>query len=232
MRKFVGIGVGPGDPDLLTVRAVKELEKADVIICPIAREGSESVAYKIAEPHIQGGEILRMVFPMTHDKDVLKKAWDENAKEIKSLLDNGKYVVFMTLGDPAVYSTYMYMVDILQHMDIEVVTIPGIPSFVNIANSINVPLMMGDEALTVVPMMKDGKAVEKALDDFENVVIMKPSHNRDLLVKFIEERKLQDRFVLVTSSGTDKEKTITDIEELRNYTIPYLSTMIVKKGGF
>lgn len=231
MKKFVGIGVGPGDPDLLTVKAVKELEAADVIICPIAREGSESVAYKIAEPHIKGGEILRMVFPMTHNKDLLKKAWNENAEVIKALLDEDKYVVFMTLGDPAVYSTYMYMVDILQHKYVEVVTIPGIPSFVNIANSINIPLMMGDESLTVVPMMKDGKAVEKALDDSENIVIMKPSHNRDLLVQFIEERKLQDRFVLVTSSGTDNEKTIRDIDELRNYEIPYLSTMIVKKGG-
>lgn len=230
--KFYGIGVGPGDPGLLTVKAVELIRQADMIVCPESKKDEGSIALKIAEPYLKPGtEQLALVFPMTHDQEVLTTAWRENAIRIHEETQQGKTLVFLTLGDPTVFSTYMYMVPYLLEQGVEVETVPGITSFTAVASRLNLPLTLGHETLAVVPLMKGCANARTALENFDNCVIMKPSHDSETLAALLVELDLQDKFVLISRCGTGEESLCTDIKELANGKIPYLSTMIVKKGG-
>lgn len=230
--KFYGIGVGPGDPGLLTVKAVELIQLADVIVCPESKKDEGSIALKIAEPYLRAEtEQLALVFPMTHDKEILAAAWRENAIRIHQETEKGKILVFLTLGDPTVFSTYMYMIPYLLEQGVEVETVPGITSFTAVASRMNLPLTLGHETLAVVPLMKGCSNARAALENFDNCVIMKPSHDSETLAALLLEMGLEDNFVLISRCGTDEETLCTDIHELSSGKVPYLSTMIVKKGG-
>ena len=108
--KFTGIGVGPGDPELLTLKAVRALSEADVVIAPRTEKRGDSIALSIARPHMRSGtEVLELVFPMVYQAQELSDAWIENRNIIQGRLDGGQKVVFLTLGDPMFYSTYIYV---------------------------------------------------------------------------------------------------------------------------
>mgnify|MGYP002730303166 FL=1 len=108
--KLYGIGVGPGDSKLLTVKAVEAIEHADMIITPKTEKKEGSVAFNIAKPYIPDTvEIFPMVFQMNTDMEAVNKQWEINRKLIQEKLDEGKNLVFLTLGDPMLYSTYMYI---------------------------------------------------------------------------------------------------------------------------
>lgn len=230
---FYGLGVGPGDPDLLTVKAYKILQSADVIITPTKKMGKPSIAYRIVESHITDHtKVIEMSFPMislSKERETLKKQWKENADEIEVFLDEGKNVVFLTLGDPMVFSTYSYVMEFLLEREIEVVTLSGVPSFCNLAAQINVPLTQGEESLGVVAMTQPVEEIEQILDAHQNIVIMKVSANNKLLAEELEKRGLEKAFVLVSNIGMETQNVVRDIAVLKG-DIPYLSTVLVKKG--
>lgn len=123
---FFGIGVGPGDPELLTVKAIKAIEQVDVLIAPKTEKKEGSVALEIARPYLKEHiEIVYQVFPMVKDFADSTDAWEANKEEILVLLNAGKNVAFLTLGDPMFFSTYIYVFRLLEHEDIDIVTIPG-----------------------------------------------------------------------------------------------------------
>lgn len=229
---FYGLGVGPGDPDLLTVKAYKILQGADVIITPTKKMGKPSIAYKIVESHIAPmTEVVEMSFPMislSEERETLKKQWKENADAIEEYLNAGKSVVFLTLGDPMVFSTYSYVMEFLLNREIEVVTLSGIPSFCNLAAQINVPLTQGEESLGVVAMTQPIEEIRQILDAHKNVVIMKVSANNAVLAEELIARGLENAFVLVSNIGMENQTIIRDIEVLKGK-IPYLSTVLIKK---
>lgn len=230
--KFYGIGVGPGDPDLLTLKAVEILKHVDVVVCPEARKGEGSFALQIAEKWLpKGAETLSMEFPMVHDAEILQKAWVKNAEVIKAETAKGRNLAFLTLGDPTVYSTYMYLVPFVKAAGVEVETIPGITSFTAVASRLNLPLTTADETLAIVPLMKGCESARVALENFDNCVIMKASHDNQKLGEILEDMGLQESFVLISKCGTEDESVMTSIDELKGDKVPYLSTMIVKKKG-
>ncbi len=230
--KFVGIGVGPGDPDLITVKAIKAIEAADVLVCPEARNGKGSFAFEIAESYIpKETEILTLEFPMVHDHDVMMKAWKENAEVISERVAKGQNVAFLTLGDPGVYSTYMYLLPLLEE-GVKVETIPGITSFCAVAANQNLPLALWEETFGIVPLKHGCETAELALEHYDNVVIMKPSHDSERLAEILEEKGLDDKFVMISKCSTDIQQVTTDIDVLKAGNVPYLSTMIVKRKGF
>jgi len=230
--KFVGIGVGPGDPDLLTVKAIKAIEAADTLVCPEARNGKGSFAFEIAEQYIpKDTNILTLEFPMVHDHDVMMAAWKENAKIISERVKKGENVAFLTLGDPTVYSTYMYLLPLIDQ-DIKVETIPGITSFCAVAANQNLPLALWEETFGIIPLKHGCESAEKALDHYDNVIIMKPSHDSEKLAEILESKGLQDKFVMISKCSTDIQQVTTDIQTLKDGKVPYLSTMIVKRKGF
>lgn len=229
---FYGIGVGPGDPDLLTIKAQKLFNELDIIIAPETKSGKGSTALNIAKPYLNDEvEIVERKFPMTYDKDALSLSYDAISEDIKKLVEEGKKVGFLTLGDPMVYSTYIYLFRRLKEK-IDVQTIPGITSFCAIASKVGIPLAETDETLTVVPSVYydcGSKRVDDILQS-SNVVFMKASGNIDSLLDKLEETGHKEGSVFVSRIGLDNEVIEEDIEKRRGIDNNYLSTLIAKKA--
>ncbi|MBS4535486.1 precorrin-2 C(20)-methyltransferase [Clostridium sp. D2Q-14] len=228
---FYGIGVGPGDSKLLTIKAVETIKSVDVLICPEGKRGKGSVALEIVKEYISDDtEILELTFPMVYQEVEMKKEWEKNIEIIHEKLNNGKNVGFITLGDPMLYSTYMYILPEIKDKGIIVETIPGITSFCASASSSNTPLAMGDETLVIFPLRKNGEKIEKLMNEFDNLVVMKLSAHNEKLAKELEKKGLDKNFVLVSKCGTKEEEIIRDIDSVKSG-VPYLSTMIIKGRG-
>ena len=149
---FFGIGVGPGDPELLTVKAIHAIEKADVIIAPKTEKKDGSVALSIARPYLKPEiEIVYQVFPMVANFSESTAAWEKNKDEILALLRAGKNVAFLTLGDPMFYSTYIYVYRLLEPTGAAITTIPGIPAFCAIGSQLGYPIVEGNDILSIIP---------------------------------------------------------------------------------
>lgn len=233
MAKFYGIGVGPGDPKLLTVKAVEIIKELDVIVAPVSNKKKESIAYNIAKEYIPANmETVELLFPMIDDKASLQAQWAENAKIVAGLVASGKNVGFLTLGDPSIYSTYMYLVPYVKEMGINVETIPGITSFCAVAADQNIPIAEWEEEICIIPLKRESDSIETALDHFANVVVMKASHDVPKLVNAIKSRGLENNFRLISKCTTESANVISDLDTLANEEVPYLSTMIIKRNGF
>jgi precorrin-2/cobalt-factor-2 C20-methyltransferase len=182
--KLYGIGTGPGDPDLLTLKAINTIEKCSVIAVPNTGE-SEKVAYSIVEKYIAGKQLHECYFTMTRDLEKRKEARLAAANEIISFLDNGKDVGFVTLGDPTTYSTYMYMHEIIVSKGYEAEIVPGITSFAAAAAALNISLCEGDDTLMIIPASQNEK-IDELLKQPGNKVIMKSGR---ALAEVIEKLK-------------------------------------------
>ncbi len=230
--KFYGIGVGPGDPELLTLKAIRILKNIDIVISPETKKGKGSIALDIAKDYLRDDiEKLNLIFPMTYDEKVLNEKWKENAEIINLKLEEGKNIAFLTLGDPMVFSTYMYLIPPLRKQGVDIETIPGITSFCAVASTVEVPLSAGEESLCILPLRRDCENLDEVLDSFDNIVVMKPSHDNKLLGEKLIERGYGDKFVLVSKCGTSEEEVSYDIDRLKDKDVPYLSTVIIKKRG-
>ena len=162
---FYGMGVGPGDPELLTVKAAAVLARCPHVVVPKAKADGGSVALEIAGRYVgKHAKIHELVFPMTTDKAELSRSWRVSAAKIAALLQTGTDVCFLTLGDALVYSTYIYLLRELKAIlpQLAVITVPGITSFSAVAALTNFPLGEGKEPITVVPTADDLSAVREA----------------------------------------------------------------------
>ena len=232
MGKLYGVGVGPGDPELLTLKAHRILNEADVIFCPEKEAGAGSFAFDIIKGLLAhtGAEIVNLVYPMHYHGTRLRENWEENARRMAAYLEGERTGAFITLGDPAVYSTFMYTLPYMEQAGVAVEVVPGVPSFCAVADTMKLPLVAWDEDLIVVPVRKNsGDDLTEVLRSHDNIVLMKPSANKKALLNAIRTNRLEDSFVLVTKSGTGEEHLVTDFSELEEYEIPYLSTVIVKR---
>lgn len=152
-----GVGVGPGDPELMTQKVIRLIRENDVIAVP-GQDAKASVAYGIAAsmvPELAQKELVPVPMPMTRDKERLRKAHVEGARLIESYLNRGKNVVYLTLGDPSIYGSFSYLQRLLLSDGYPVETVPGVPSFSAAAARLNLPLVEGDEPLHVAPGAHD-----------------------------------------------------------------------------
>lgn len=231
--KLFGIGVGPGDPELITLKAVNVLKEVSVVCVPQAMAGKPSLALKIAQQHLPKGiEILELVLPMTESQEELERSWQEAGLKIVELLEQGKDVAFLTLGDPSVYSTYSYVSKVIKgiapHVEIE--TIPGITSFSLAAARTGVPLVEKDEPLVILPV-GDRQILLDSLMGESNVVLMKVSRDFDFVVEALENSERMDNAFLMSRCGQREEKLIKNIRDLKGQKIDYMSLIISKKQG-
>ncbi len=230
MKKLYGIGVGPGDPELITIKGVNVLKKVSAIVTPQGKKGEESIALTIAKPYIREDvHVESLVFPMTRDPEALELTWEDNRKRIENLLDNYGEVAFLTLGDPSVFSTYMYMVPRLLEKNISVETIPGITAFSALGSAINKSLTLDTESLGVYPMQKKGEGLRSALSIFDNLVVMKVSTDPEAIQEVLKEQGLERNFVLISHVSQREQNISYDISKLSKGQVPYLSTMLIKK---
>ena len=227
---FYGIGVGPGDPELLTVKAIDALKKIDVLIAPKTEKKSDSVALSIAQPYLKPSvEIIYQTFPMVKDFAEETEIFEANKEEILNELRGGKNVGFATLGDPMFYSTYIYIFKLLEPCGVRIVTIPGVPAFLAIAAQIGRPLVYGNDILTIIPATAELDAIKNSLARADSTVLMKVYKNFPEVVDALTERDMIADAVLVSRAGLDDEKIITDIAAHKDEHLNYLSTILTRR---
>lgn len=234
---FYGVGVGPGDPELLTVKAVNVLKGADVIAVPRSSDSSSdglSQALLIAKQAIdlEGKELMELLFPMTKDKEALKSTRREAGAKVASALNSGRTVAFITLGDPMFYSTFSYLVPFVRELapGAPVKVVPGITSYSAAVSTALVPLAEADEKVMIVPAAYDIDEVRGLLDSFDTLVLMKVNRIFDRILDLLVSKGLDDKAFFVSRAGWPEEKVVSDIKSLRGAKLDYFSTLIVKKG--
>lgn len=230
--KLYGIGIGPGDPKLLTLKARDVLNQVDIIFVPKSDDHRESCARSIIETTVSGkGDFVELTFPMTRNKKILKAYWQKAARKIAREVRKNKNVAFVTIGDPFIFSTYIYLLKTLRRdfPDIDVETIPGVSSFNAAAASAQFPLIEGDERLAVLPVTNDLKGLRETLTRFDTVVLMKVASKLDKVVCLLKEVKLIKSSVLVTHVGYSNQLIIRDLSSVKDKKLGYLSVIIVKR---
>ena len=223
--KLYGVGVGPGDKELVTVKALRILREADVIMAPKMKSG-ETTAYNIVEEYIREKTVIECVMPMSKDFEALSRNYEALADQIEEQLKDGKSVAFITLGDPTVYSTYMQLNEIIRKRGFETGIIPGITSFCAAAARLNMPLCERNEPLLILPASYEQS--KESLHFPGTKVLMKANreilNTRDLLI----EEGLIDHAVMVECCGMENEKIYYDMRELKEKS-SYFSLVIVKE---
>ena len=227
-----GIGVGPGDPELITLKAVRALGEVDVIFAAASTKNDYSTAYGIASPHLRKDvRVIRLGFPMTKDKDALNAAWKANAEIVAEVLDRGENAAFLTLGDPLTYSTYGYLQRTLLDLnpDTRLRAIPGITSFHAAAARVGFVLAESSESVLITSGVSDKDRLEAQLDVADNAVILKAYKNFGEIRETLTRLRLDDKTVLVSRLGMDGESILTDIKDAPDQP-HYFSLALVKKN--
>ncbi|AEG19362.1 precorrin-2 C(20)-methyltransferase [Methanobacterium paludis] len=224
--KLIGIGVGPGNTELLTVKAVKALQSVEVICAPRSASSKPSLALSIVQPVLDDRddeyETLEPLFPMIEDKNALEGYWDDAAGVMAQKLEDGKNLAFITLGDPMVYSTFSYVCKRITAMDFDVEIIPGVTSFTGCAATAGIPIAEKDEIIVIVP--KVDERLEKIMEYGDTFVIMKTSRHSEELEKIVAHDKRDKDVISVQNCSMKDEKVFKGFSKDKKY----LSTTIVK----
>ncbi|MCL2409848.1 MAG: precorrin-2 C(20)-methyltransferase [Oscillospiraceae bacterium] len=218
---FYSVGVGPGDPSLMTIKAVETIKTCDVIISPDSG-GKENVALNIAEQYIAGKRVEHCPMPMTRDQKTLNESHAIAAAQIAELLDQGLSAAFLTIGDPTIYSTAMYVHKRLAAMGYRTKIIPGVPSFCAAAAAANETLCEGAEAMHIIPASYSGDFLQ--LDGTK--ILMKSGKSIGEIVETLKKRD-EDVFIVRRASMAD-EKVFHSLEDFDNNE-DYFSIIVVKQ---
>ena len=239
MSQLTGIGVGPGDPDLLTVKAVKAIQNADTIMCPASKEDRPSIAFSVVESLIdksKNQEIIKLIFPMTKDKDVLESHWKINSKIMAEKVLSGKNVVYLTVGDPYLYSTWIYMHRDLKekYPDMDISVVPGIVSIFSFASKVGISVAEGAEKVAIIPSCYDLSSVKEIAKHSESMIFLKDGRYFDQVIKVLKESGFPDNslFAIGQDLGTENEiirtMTLGEVND-DSLTTKYFSILVVKR---
>jgi len=213
-----GIGVGPGDPDLITVKGARLLAECRHVFVPRGRRAADCLALTIAQKHMSHGAVVHeVIFPMTSDPLELAREWDERVGPIVAILRQGTDACYLTLGDTLLYSTYIYMLRALRRQlpEANVVTLPGVTAFSAVAAAAEFPLGMGQETITIVPSSDDLENVQRALAAGGTTVLMKIGKRLKYVLDLLDKEGALDRAVFVSRAGMENETAHTDLRKLK-----------------
>jgi len=225
-----GIGVGPGDPELLTLKALKALQKAPVICVPQAANRRDSYALNIVKEYVKPEqEIMRVPFP-TDDAEGAGQVWREASVMVLERLKKGQDVAFLTEGDPMLFSTFSYVLAGVQELcpEAPVQIIPGVSSVMAAAASSGVPLATHGQRLAILPAAYGLDDLSEATSNFDTVVLMKISPNIHETLADLRKLGLAEQTTYVRRVTTDREKVIKDLTEITDEDLDYFSLLIVK----
>jgi len=239
MPGLIGIGVGPGDVELLTVKAAKAIQNADIIMCPASNEDRPSIALSVVSPIIDKSlnqKIVKLIFPMTKDKDVLENTWKRNAKIMAETVLTGKNVVYLTVGDPYLYSTWIYMHKDLKenYPDMDISVIPGIVSIFTFASKVGVSIAEGAEKVAIIPSCYDLSSVKEIAKHSESMIFLKDGRYFDKVIEVLKESGFPDNsiFAIGQDLGTENEivrkMTLGEVND-SSLTTKYFSILVVKR---
>ena len=227
-----GLGVGPGDPDLLTIKAAQVLGLVDVVFTASASKNEDSLAAKIAAPHLRPEvPCLKLGFPMTSDREVLERAWEDNARQVAAQLSAGRSAAFLTLGDCLTYSTYAYLLDSLKIAmpEAKVVSVPGVARYQLAAARLNRPLVLGRETLAVLGGA-GGDDAEALIESADNLAILKSYRDTPAMLAHLGRLGLLGRTALCANLALPGEVVIDPMEgSAARIPGSYFSLMLVNK---
>lgn len=230
--KLYAMGVGPGDKELVTLKAYRILSKVDVIAYPRKLNG-DSYALSIVEDYLpEAVERLGLHFPMTRDKELLQAKWEEIVQSVWENLRDGKDMAFVTEGDPYLYSTAIHLTGLLKerHPEVKIEVVPGVSSVNGAASKLDIPLVDGDQQLGIIPATYDMAAMRKALEEHDTVVFLKVAKVLTEVIGILKEMELVDNATVVTKVGSEEEVIYRDVASLEGEELEYLTLMIVKKA--
>lgn len=232
--RLIAVGVGPGDPELLTLKGARLIREADVVVTPIGDRSESSIAHGIirdlVDPKRQ--QLLTQVYPMKKDPAEMEDSWQSSAAEVAQLVRAGKTLVFITIGDPLLYSTFLYLYRILRadYPDIAIELVPGISSIFAAAAAAGVPLGLAADRIAVLPATFEEEKLRQTLIDFDTVVLMKVHRVFDRVYELLLELGLENHGVWVRRVGSSEEEVVTDLASLVGQQLDYLSLLIVRKS--
>lgn len=233
MARIYAVGVGPGDPELLTRKAERILRQVPVICAPTANPGDSSYALSIVESFIDPArqEIMVRVFPMKKDQDDLDPFWAEAAADVVARVKNGQDVAFITIGDPFLYSTFLYLYRIIRenYPEIPVEIVPGISSISAASAAAGLPLGIAADRIAILPATFEETKLRQTLLDFDTIVLMKVSRVFDRVFALLLELELADKAAFVRRVGSVEEEVVFDLATLVGQKLDYLSLLIVRK---
>lgn len=215
-----GVGVGPGAPDLITLRALNTIRNAQVLALPRSSDYGESMAWKILKPtlgEIPGQERLFLTFPMNKDPERLRPAWDAAFAAIGERLERGLSVAFATEGDPSLFSTFIYLRREAPRRwpGIRIEVVPGVSSIVAVPSVTGIPLADGQERIAILPASYGVEDLSQVLEMFDTVVLMKMGTEIPKVVDALERQGLLDRAVYVSKATMAEERIVRDIRSIQ-----------------
>lgn len=222
-----GVGVGPGDPDLITLKAVHTLERCPVLAAPQTRSG-EMLALDIVRGAVDltGKTILPLTFTMSQDPAVLRASHEAAADTIQAHLDRGEDVAMPNLGDVSIYATWGYVMELLNRRGCETVMIPGVPSFCAAAARLNATLVSWGSPLHIIPVGKG--PVAPLVEQPGGKVLMKAGRGLPEIVEALKTTGQLSRAALVEDCGLSTERVWTDLEQIPG-DVGYFATVLVKE---
>ncbi len=234
MATIFAVGVGPGDPELVTRKAERVLRNADVILTPVSNPGDASVALEIVKEFLDEThqEIIVHQFPMTSDKSRLIPAWQEAARLIAEKALDGKNVAFITIGDPLIYSTFIYLLKIFreEYPQLPIEIIPGISSINTSAAVAGIPLVESEEKLVVIPATAGIDAISDALAAFDTVVLLKVKPLYHEIITLLRQAGRESSSAFIERVGSERQRIITDLDQMEAHSPDYLSLMIIRRS--
>ena len=224
---FYGVGVGPGDPELLTLKAIRAMEHCPVIAAPETR-GEKTLALDIARGAVDlsGKTILTLEFLMTRDKQKLEESHRAQARAVMEYLDQGQDVAMLNLGDVSIYSTFSYLLEIIKEAGYETEVIPGVPSFCGVAALLQQSLTVMRQPPHIIPGGHGN--LEEHLSLPGTKVLMKSGKSLPQVRETLDKLGLSHKASLVQNCGLPDEKVCRDLAE----GIPeagYFTTIVIKE---
>ncbi len=230
-----GIGVGPGDPELLTLKGLRLLRSVPLVYVPVARPGARSYAREIAAEHLDLNrqQVVELVFAMREEPAVMQGHWKANAALIADDLREGRDAAFLTEGDPMIFSTWVHVAGALHETlpEAPVVVVPGISSPQAAAAVTGVPLADRDERLAILPATYEREGLLEVLRSFDTVVLLKVGSAMDRVLDALDALNLSESAVYVARCGRPDQEVVCDVRELRGRSLPYFSLLIIRRNG-
>ena len=226
-----GVSVGPGDPELITLKGLNLLKTAPVVAFPAGVRGKSGIAETIIAPWLNSEQIqLSLKFPYVQDESILTDAWQLAAQRVWEYLERGQNVVFACEGDVSFYSTFTYLAQTLQQLrpEVKVETIPGVCSPLAAVSSLGLPLTVRDQRLVVLPALYAITALETTLEQADVVVLMKVSSVYSQVWQVLQRRDLLDNACVVEWATLPQQQIYAGLRDRPNLQLSYFSLMIVR----